>query len=241
MKSGPAGDGQAPLLLLADDEQAFVMPLRDNLELEGYRVEVAADGDQAVEQAMALRPDLLLLDVMMPKRNGFDVCRELQKQGANIPIIILSARDQEVDIVLGLELGADDYITKPFRLRELLARIKAVLRRQARLRTSAASDAGPVRIGQAQVDFGRYEVRRKGRPVRLTPREFAVLRYLYDQRGAVVSRDELLDEVWGYERYPTTRTVDNHMVRIRKAIEKNPAKPSLLVSIRGVGYRLLPE
>ncbi|MBN2494147.1 MAG: response regulator transcription factor [Deltaproteobacteria bacterium] len=230
----------APLLLVADDEQGFVMPLRDNLELEGYRVEVATDGEQALDKALALRPDLLLLDVMMPGRDGFEVCRELQRRGARIPILILSARDQEVDIVLGLELGADDYLTKPFGLRELLARIKAILRRQARLKMSARSDAGPVRIGQAEVDFARYEVRRQGRTVQLTPRELAVLRHLFDRRGAVVSRDELLDEVWGYDRYPTTRTVDNHMVRIRKAIERDPARPELLLSVRGVGYRLIP-
>ena len=230
---------EAPLLLLADDERGFVLPLRDNLALEGYRVELAEDGEQALAKTLKLRPDLLLLDVMMPKKNGLDVCRALQARGVAVPIVMLSARDQEVDIVLGLELGADDYITKPFRLRELLARIKAVLRRQRKMRAEGAAAAGPVRIGVAEIDFQRYEARRRGRSVQMTPREFAVLHYLLGRGGQVASRDQLLDEVWGYDSMPTTRTVDNHMVRIRKVIEPDPRRPVHLLSVRAVGYRLV--
>ncbi len=230
-----------PLVLLADDEEGFVLPLRDNLELEGYRLEVARDGEEALQKTLELQPDLLLLDVMMPKMNGLDVCRELQKHKLSIPIIILSARGQEVDIVLGLELGADDYITKPFGLRELLARIKAVLRRQQKMKAESHGLPKTLEIGLATVDFARYEAYRLGRKVQMTPREFAVLHFLLGRKGEVVSRDELLNEVWGYDSYPSTRTVDNHMVRIRKLIEKNPSKPKFLLSVRSVGYRLVLE
>jgi len=228
-----------PMILVADDEESFLLPLSDNLRLEGYRVMTARDGPSTVEAAVANPPDLLLLDIMMPKLSGFDVCRALQRRGLAIPIIILSARDQEVDIVLGLELGADDYVTKPFALRELLARIKAVLRRQERLRDRETSKQGAVHIGEAVVDFAKYEAKRRGKPVSMTPREFAILGYMVGRKGEVVSRDDLLNEVWGYDQFPTTRTVDNHMVRIRKLIEPNPKRPALLLSIRGVGYRLL--
>ncbi len=230
-------------LLIAEDEESLLIPLRDNLELEGYRVETARDGDEALERVMARKPDLLLLDIMMPKRNGWDVCRALQKHGVTVPIIILSAKDQEVDIVLGLELGADDYITKPFGLKELMARIKAVLRRHQKLRTDTVQPQSdtPITVGAARVDFKRYEVTRNGKSALLTPREFAVLHYLLSRKGEVVSRDELLNEVWGLESYPTTRTVDNHILRIRKVIEKQPSQPKILLSIRAVGYRLLPE
>jgi DNA-binding response OmpR family regulator len=232
---------ERPLLLLADDEPGFVLPLRDNLDLEGYRVEVVSDGEEALQKALELKPDLLLLDIMMPKMNGLDVCRELQARGVITPVVILSARDQEVDIVLGLELGADDYITKPFRLRELLARIKAVLRRHQKMKAGEVPCGKPVTIGVAEIDFRRYEVRRKGKKARMTPREFAVLHYLLGRKEEVVSRDELLNEVWGYESYPTTRTVDNHIVRIRRVIEPDPGKPRHLISIRSVGYRLVLE
>ena len=230
-----------PLILIADDEESFRVPLRDNLELEGYRVIAVSDGQSAVEAAVARKPDLLLLDIMMPKLSGFDVCRALQRQGTTISTIILSARDQEVDIVLGLELGADDYVTKPFSLRELLARIKAVLRRQERLRNKETLRHGAVRIGEALIDFGKYEAARRGKAMPMTPREFAILGYMLGRKGEVVSRDDLLNEVWGYDQFPTTRTVDNHMVRIRKLIEPNPRRPTVLVSVRGVGYRLLQQ
>jgi len=229
-------------LLIAEDEESLLIPLRDNLEFEGYRVETARDGEEALSKVMALKPDLLLLDIMMPKQNGWDVCRALQKHGVTVPIIILSAKDQEVDIVLGLELGADDYITKPFGLSELMARIKAVLRRHQKLRTETQPQSDtPLTIGVATVDFKRYEVARNGKPALLTPREFAVLHYLLSRKGEVVSRDELLNEVWGFESYPNTRTVDNHILRIRKVIERQPSQPKILLSIRAVGYRLLPE
>jgi len=232
-------DERQPLILVADDEDGFLVPLRDNLQLEGYHVATASDGAQALEVALAHPPDLLLLDIMMPKLSGLDVCRALQQRGLTIPTIILSARDQEIDIVLGLELGADDYVTKPFGLRELLARIKAVLRRQERLRSRTAVQRGPVPIGVATVDFAKYEARRRDAAMAMTPREYAILAYMVGRDGDVVSRDELLNEVWGYEQFPTTRTVDNHMVRLRKLIEPNPQRPTILLSIRGVGYRLV--
>ena len=225
-------------ILVADDEESFRVTLADNLRFEGYEVLTASDGQEAVDQVLEHKPDLLLLDVMMPRLSGFDVCRELQKQRAMVPTIILSARDQELDIVLGLELGADDYLTKPFGLRELLARIKAVLRRRQAIVADSASQ-GQVRIGEAAVDLVGYELHRQGEAVPLTPREFSVLHLLYERRGEVVSRDTLLNEVWGYDRFPTTRTVDNHMVRLRKAIEPDPSEPTLLLSVRGVGYKLV--
>lgn len=230
-----------PVILVADDEASFRQPLCDNLEMEGYRVVSAVDGPSAVAAALAEPPDLLLLDIMMPKLSGFDVCRALRAKGLAVPIVILSARDQEVDVVLGLELGADDYVTKPFGLAELLARIKAVLRRQAKLQVQAQATNRRLRIGEAEVDLSRFEATRRGKPLALTPREFAILAHFVAKRGLVVSRDELLNEIWGYDQFPTTRTVDNHMVRIRKLIELHPERPELLVSIRGVGYRLLDE
>jgi len=228
-----------PRILLAEDETSFLVPLKDNLEFEGYDVLTATDGERAVELAVARRPDLILLDIMMPKLSGFDVCRALRRERLTSSIIILSARDQEVDVVLGLELGADDYVTKPFGLRELLARIKAVLRRQERLRARHGVLQGAVRVGEAVVDFQRHEAARRGVPMPMTPRELAILAYLLTRDGEVVSRDELLEEIWGYDQFPTTRTVDNHMVRLRKLIEPNPMRPTLLVSVRGVGYRLV--
>lgn len=225
-------------LLIADDEENFLLPLRDNLELEGFRVETATNGQDALQKALLLRPDLLLLDIMMPKMDGFEVCRNLERNDLCIPIIILSARDEEVDVVLGLKLGADDYITKPFRLRELCARIEAVLRRQKRMRALGGQENETIVIGVAELNFNKYEAKRKGRRVKLTPREFAVLHYLWERKGTVLTRDELLCEVWGYDRYPTTRTVDNHIARIRKVIEDDPAKPKHLQSVHAVGYRL---
>jgi DNA-binding response OmpR family regulator len=227
-----------PKLLVADDEASFLLPLRDNLEIEGYSVEVAKDGQEALAKAIDTHPDLILLDIMMPKMDGLQVCQKLQEKGVLAPIIILSARDQEVDIVLGLERGADDYITKPFKLRELLARIKAILRRQQKLQNEAKDDSGMLRIGAAEVDFRGYQVFRKGKKAQLTPREFAVLRHLWDKKNQVVSRDDLLNEVWGYDSFPTTRTVDNHIARLRKVIEEQPKHPKLLLSVRTVGYKL---
>ncbi len=229
---------EPPLILIADDEESFAIPLRDNLVLEGYRVQIATDGDAAVEAVCALHPDLLLLDITMPGKDGYEVCREIQRLGIATPIMFLSARDQEIDVVLGLELGADDYVTKPFRLRELTARIKAILRRQARIQSESPT-VGAVEVGVATVDFRRYEVFRRGQAATLTPREFAVLHYLLERQGEVVGREELLKEVWGYERLITTRTVDNHVARIRKVIEAEPARPRHLLSVRSVGYRLV--
>jgi DNA-binding response OmpR family regulator len=227
------------LVLIADDEPSFLMPLQDHLEAEGYGVVTATDGRQALDLTLERHPDLLLLDIMMPHLSGLDVCRELMRRGATTPVIIVSARDQELDVVLGLELGADDYITKPFTLREVTARIRAVLRRVDKMKSPAAAQAGAVTIGAARVDFARYEASRNGKPVHLTPREYAVLHFLLEHQGDVVTREELLREVWGYDAFPTTRTVDNHLVRIRKVIEPDPARPKLLLSVRAVGYRLV--
>jgi DNA-binding response OmpR family regulator len=220
-------------LLVVDDEPSMVMGLKDNLEFEGYHVRTAADGAEAYDILKSDRFDLVVMDVMMPGLSGFDVCRKRRAEGDATPILLLTARGQEMDRVLGLELGADDYLTKPFSLRELLARIKAILRR------SRPADASTVVIGRLSVDFAKQTAVRDGESIPLTHREFEVLQYLLKKRGIAVSRDELLEQVWGYGESPTTRTVDNFILRLRKAVEDDPAQPAHILTAHGVGYKLV--
>jgi DNA-binding response OmpR family regulator len=218
-------------ILVVEDETGIAMALEDDLRQEGYDVVLAARGDEAIEAVRAARVDLVLLDVMLPGRDGFDVCRDLRHAGMRMPIILLTARAQESEKVLGLELGADDYVTKPYSPRELRARIKAALRR-------VSSDAEDVyQFGDTEVDFVRHEVRRAGAPLLFTPIEFRLLATFVRQRGRMLSRQQLLDEVWGPTTFITDRAVDNQVANLRKKIEPEPAEPRYLLSVRGAGYR----
>jgi len=215
-----------------DDEPAIVRGLEDNLRFEGYQTVSATNGEDGLALALSDAPDLVLLDIMMPKMSGWDVCRELRRRGVDVPVIMLTARGAEVDRVLGLEIGADDYVTKPFSLRELLARVRAVLRRPGPRQKFEEFAFGDVRIRLR----GR-QVFRAGREVRLTRKEFDLLVFLVEHRGEVVTRERLLDEVWGYDRFPTTRTVDTHVLRLRRKFEADPDRPAWILTVHGQGYK----
>jgi len=218
-------------ILIVEDDPDIALGLQQDLRLEGYEVEVVGDGQRAIDRAEAGSFDLILLDVMLPGKDGFAVCRELRRAGKRLPIIVLTARSQEAEKVLGLELGADDYVTKPFSPMELRARIKAALRR----RTSETPQV--FRFGDFEVDFNRFELRRGGRSVDLTPIEFKLLAAFIQSRRNVLSRQQLLDHVWGRDIFITDRVVDTHVGNLRRKLEADPDKPVFLVSVRGVGYR----
>lgn len=213
----------------------MVLGLRDNCEYEGFQVLVARDGEEGLERALAERPDLILLDVMLPKLSGLDVCRTLRQRGLRAPIIMLTARSQETDKVVGLEVGADDYVTKPFGVRELMARIRAQLRRA----TGREAEIGAYRFGEIELDFRHHHATRAGTPLALSPREFALLKYFIQRRGEAITREELLDNVWGLTRYPFTRTVDNHIAKLRRKVERSPAEPAYIITVHKVGYKFL--
>ena len=223
-----------PRILLIEDEPGLVLTLADRLSSEGYAVETATDGEQGLARASTGGFDLIILDIMLPRLSGFEVCRRLRQAGNQTPILMLTARSQVVDKVVGLKTGADDYVTKPFDMMELLARIEALLRR-APARTAKTADT--FRFGSVQVDFRRAEVVKDGRPVNLSAREFALLRYLIEHRGAALSREELLEKVWGYEPGTTTRTVDVHIAWLRQKLEDNPKYPQFILTVRGLGYK----
>ncbi|MEM6264935.1 MAG: response regulator transcription factor [Bacteroidota bacterium] len=223
-------------ILLVEDEPSMQMGLRDNLEFEGYQVAVAGDGVEGLDQLMKGKFDLVLLDVMMPRMSGFDVCRKAREGGVETPIILLTAKGEEIDKVLGLELGADDYITKPFSLRELLARVKAVLRRAG---PTQASDPDERTIGRLTVNFQSYQARIGEEQVKMSHREVEILRYLCKHLNEIVSRADLLQEIWGYDAHPTTRTVDNFVLKLRQKIEEDPNQPKHILTVHGVGYKLL--
>jgi two-component system alkaline phosphatase synthesis response regulator PhoP len=218
-------------ILLVEDDKSLAMSLEDDLKLEGYQVQVASDGEAASRLALAESFDLIVLDVMMPRKDGFEVCRELRRSGLRVPIIMLTAKTQDSDKVLGLELGADDYVTKPFNPRELRARIKAILRR------SGSEMAELYSFGDVEVDFSRHEVRRAGKPVALTHMEFRLLTALIRRRGRVLSRDQLLNEAWGLDCLVTDRAVDTHIANLRKKVERRPSHPRYVITVHGVGYR----
>ncbi|MCB0289606.1 MAG: response regulator transcription factor [Calditrichaeota bacterium] len=226
-------------ILIVEDEPQMRMGLRDNLEFEGYTVDTAEDGRVGLEKILENPYDLILLDVMMPHLSGFDVCKKAREKGIRTPVIMLTAKGEEIDKVLGLELGADDYITKPFSLRELLARIKAVLRRAGEA-GNAPEASGEVTIGNLTVDFSTYDAYMDERAEPMSHKEFELLKYLWQHQGQTVSRDELLNEVWGYEEFPTTRTVDNFILKLRKRIESDPARPRFILTVHGIGYKLVP-
>ncbi|RPI01587.1 MAG: DNA-binding response regulator [Calditrichaeota bacterium] len=224
-------------ILIIEDEINLAEGLKDNLELEGYSVITAFDGEKGLERAVAELPNLIILDVMMPKKSGFDVCRELRSRGFTMPIIMLTARTEEVDRVLGLELGADDYVPKPFSMRELIARIKAVLRRAPGKKDK---DIIIYDFGKIKVDFEHYiAYDQSGAQIDMTFKEFEILKFFTQNSGRTISRDELLDKVWGYEIYPTSRTVDNHIVKLRKKIETDPENPKHILTVYGIGYKYI--
>jgi len=221
-------------ILIIEDERDLVAGLKLNLEADGYEVDGAYDGEDGLRKALTGEPDLMILDLMLPGLGGLDVCRELRRNNVRLPILMLTAKGEEVDKIVGLEMGADDYLTKPFSVRELLARIKALLRRTA---GDEKSISGLYRFGDVEVDFAHFTVNRGGRVFDLTALEVDVLRYLIAHRGEVVSREALLEKVWGYDKFPTTRTIDNHILKLRKKIENDPSRPRHIFSIYGEGYR----
>ena len=230
------GEGMAAAkILIVEDEPNMVAGLRDNFEFEGFEVLTALDGVQGLERALKESPDLVVLDVMMPRMSGLDVCKQLKAKRPSIPIIMLTARGQEVDKVVGLELGADDYVTKPFSIRELLARVKAVLRRSQTL----PKDQDRYTFGDVEVNLRSYRVLRGGNSVEFSSKEFELLKHFLCHSGETLSRDRLLEEVWGYDKFPTTRTVDAHIVRLRQKLEPVPDQPQFFLTVHGVGYRFV--
>jgi two-component system alkaline phosphatase synthesis response regulator PhoP len=221
-------------ILLVEDEPGLVLTLTDRLKGEGYDVESVRDGAAGLARASEGGFDLVLLDVMLPGMSGFDVCQTLRQRGIDTPIVMLTARGQLVDRVVGLKIGADDYIPKPFEMAELVARIEARLRRTP---PAAPAAADGYQFGDVRVDFRRAEVEREGRLIELSAREFQLLRYFIEHRGAALSRDELLNEVWGYHAMPSTRTVDVHVAWLRQKIEPNAKRPQFILTVHGIGYR----
>ena len=222
-------------ILIVEDEKAMVTGLRFNLEARGYRVLAAYDGEQGYRAALEEHPDLVILDLMLPKRNGYEVCRQLKEEVPALPIVMLTAKSQEAEIVTGLELGADDYVTKPFSVLELLARIKAVLRRAQ----SGKRIPEDFHFGSLNINFKKYSARKKGKPLLLSPREYEILKYFVERLGEIVSREDLLNHVWGYDTFPNTRTVDTHIAKLRQKIEDNPDEPRHIITIHGTGYKFL--
>lgn len=223
-------------ILLIEDEKGLIVTLTDRLQSEGFEVVSAADGKKGVELGSGERFDLIILDVMLPKKNGYDVARDLRQKGIQTPILMLTAKGETIDKVLGLKLGADDYLTKPFEMLELLARVEALLRRTPQT-TQAAN--GTFRFGSVAIDFKRAEVRKEDSPVDLSAMEFKLLQFLVENRGTVHSRDQLLDAVWGYDAMPTTRTVDVHIAWLRQKLEENPRHPHYIQTVHGMGYKFV--
>jgi two-component system alkaline phosphatase synthesis response regulator PhoP len=221
-----------PRVLVVEDDEAMAVALKDGFEYEGFDVTVARDGETGLKQALGDKPELLIMDVMLPRMSGLDICKKIRAEGNTVPIIMLTARGQEIDKVLGLKLGADDYVTKPFSFMELMARVEAVLRRC----TGTRSDLESYSFGDVTVNFKRMEATKKGTPLELTQREYKLLEYLIERKGQVVGREELLDAVWGYENIPYTRTVDVHIAKLRKKIE-GKGGPQYIVTVHRAGYK----
>ena len=222
-------------ILIIEDQKDMVTGLVFNLEAQGYEVSAAYDGQEGLSSAERDKPDLIVLDIMLPKKDGFEVCRELRRKGHDVPILMLTARREEADKVLGLEIGADDYLTKPFGLSEFLARVKALLRRgpgkDVQLETC--------RFGTVEIDFKNYRAIKDGVPVSLTQREFEMMKLFVKNRDKVISRNRFLNEIWGYDRFPTTRTVDAHIAGLRQKLETDPEHPRFIVTAHGLGYKFI--
>ncbi len=221
-------------ILLVEDEAGLILTLTDRLEAEGFAVRSAADGERGLQLALTENFDLILLDVMLPKKNGYDVCRDLRQKSIETPILMLTAKGETIDKVLGLKLGADDYLTKPFEVIELLARIEALLRRAPKAPTNSPDSFS---FGDVEIDFKRAEVSKNAQTVELSAMEFKLLQYLIENHGAVHSRNQLLDEVWGYDAMPSTRTVDVHIAWLRQKLEDNPKYPQFIQTVHGFGYK----
>ncbi len=224
-------------VLLVEDEEGLVITLSDRLQSEGFDVSVARDGEEGLKKALSDAFDLMILDVMLPKKNGFDVCRDLRGEGGETPILMLTAKGETIDKVLGLKLGADDYLTKPFEVIELLARIEALLRRPADI--SQNGSGSDFQFGDVAIDIKKAEVSKGGKVVELSAMEFKLLQFLVKNGGDVHSRDELLDAVWGYDAMPTTRTVDVHIAWLRQKLEENPKHPKHIQTVHGLGYKFV--
>ena len=224
-----------PRILIVDDEPEIVRGLEDNLRFEGYQTLSASDGVRGLALALSEAPDLVLLDIMMPGMSGWDVCRQMRDRGLDVPVIMLTARGEEADRVLGLELGADDYVTKPFSIRELLARVRAILRRTE----GSKKRLSRYRFADVELDFETYRAKKGEEALDLSPREFELLRYLIERKGETVSREKLLEDVWGYESYPSTRTVDTHIAKLRAKIGDSGSDPRYILTIHGVGYKFV--
>jgi len=224
-------------ILLIEDEKGLIITLTDRLESEGFEVTSATDGKKGFDVAVSGEFDLIILDVMLPKKNGYDVARDLRKKGVETPILMLTAKGETIDKVLGLKLGADDYLTKPFEVMELLARIEALLRRSPAKMNGSTADA--FRFGSVAIDFKRAEVVKAQQAIELSAMEFKLLQYLIENRGTVHSRDALLDAVWGYDAMPTTRTVDVHIAWLRQKLEDNPRHPAFIQTVHGMGYKFV--
>ncbi len=221
-------------ILLVEDEEALRITLSDRLQSEGYAVNLASTGEDGLDRVTQLPIDLIILDIMLPGKNGFDICRDIRQAGLATPILILTARAETVDKVVGLKLGADDYVTKPFEMAELLARVEALLRRAV---SKAPAPPGVQQFGNIRVDLRGTEVQRDSKPINLSAREFQLLRYFIENRGKTLSRDELLKEVWGYNFSTFTRTVDVHVASLRQKLEADPKKPNLITTVAGLGYK----
>lgn len=224
-------------ILVVEDEPAMLSGLKDNLEFEGYEVDTAPEGNEGLQKILENQYHLVLLDVMLPNISGFDICKKAREKGIQTPIILLTAKGEEIDKVLGLEFGADDYVTKPFSLRELLARVKAIIRRTAN--TSSQTSGEVIAIGNMSVNFSNYEAFVDGKAVKLSFKEFEILHYLWDKRNNTVSRDDLLNDVWGQDYQPTSRTIDNFILKLRHKIEKDPNQAKIILTVHGVGYKLI--
>ena len=224
-------------VLIIEDDISILSGLKDVLVFKSYDVLTATDGEKGYTAAVKEKPDLIILDIMLPKMDGYTLCKKLRDSGNTTPILMLTARGEEPDKVKGLDIGADDYVTKPFSLPELLARVRALLRRTPEEDKESPPPAS-IQIGDVLVDFKKHEAYHGKKALDMSPKEFGILRYLASRVGEVVSRDELLDEVWGYDLYPTTRTVDNHIAQLRSKIEKNPTNPKYLITVHSVGYKL---
>ena len=222
-------------ILIVEDQKDMVTGLVFNLEAQGHKVSAAYDGEAGLSSAEREKPDLIVLDIMLPKKDGFEVCRELRRKGHDVPILMLTARREEADKVLGLEIGADDYLTKPFGLSEFLARVRALLRRGSGKDVQLEN----CRFGTVEVDFKNYRATKDGVPVSLTQREFEMMKLFVKNRDKVISRNRFLNEIWGYDRFPTTRTVDAHIASLRQKLETDPEHPRFIITAHGLGYKFI--
>ncbi|HVY60204.1 MAG TPA: response regulator transcription factor [Planctomycetota bacterium] len=225
-------------VLIIEDDPSILLGLQKNLKFEGYDVLAASDGERGLELAIDRPPDLIILDIMLPKISGFEICKTLKKNNIQVPIIILSAKDQEIDKIMGLDLGADDYVTKPFNIRELIARINAVMRRKRRYEQQGVPDR--FKFGKLTLDMKGQTLLKDNEPLETSVREFKLLKFFVENRGKVLDRKEILNKVWGYDYFGTARTIDNFITKLRQKVEDDPDDPKHIVTVRGVGYKFVP-